>query len=1054
MKKTINALQIEIEKLRKENEKLRKINNSLRNRETNNINSNEQKFSEEQKHFFQLVEFLPLGVVIYNTSGKVIYVNKATLDIFKLENSDTFLGADILDSLPEYEKEKIKVRFNKILEGKPVSTAEEKVYDSKGNLMDLEVISQKVDFQEEAAVMTLFSDITKRKLTEKALKESEESYRRFFDHSPDPIVIIADGKILSYNKAAIDFIEEESTNSYVGLSIDSFLHPDYSRQVHELLKTIDSGIQYESMTKLVFITKKGNEKHVEAGAVQTYFQGRKAIQVVWRDITNRIQAYNKLKTSEETYRELFNTANEAIYIQNKNGEFIDVNQGVINMYGYPKEFFIGKTAFDLAAPGRNDLGRVMKQFHKAFNGEPQQFEFWGIRKNGEIFPKVVNLYKAQYFGENVVYAFAVDISDIKNAQAKIEESEERFRLLFNQAADYILIFDHNHGEFPVIVNANESALKAFGYKKDEFIGMSAKKITDNETLKNVPSRLNEFKQGQPLLFEACRIRKDGSSFPVEVSIRIITIDNKKLIYSIERDITERKHSEKEITRLAALIEQIDAIAMITDINGNIEYVNPAFQAITQYSPDEVIGKKPNIIKSGRHLDNFYQNLWKTIKNGEIWNDIIINKKKDGTLYYEDALIFPIKDRNNNIINYAAIGRDITQEYKLKQQLQQAQKMETVGTLSGGIAHDFNNLLTVINGHAEMALMKLPKDAKVYNDLLAITKAGKRAEKVTNQLLAFSRKQIHEPTILQINKTIKDLGKMLRRLIPANITIKYDLMDDIPNIKADPNQIEQVLINLVVNARDAIEENKANNTRRIDIKTQSVDLDQKFVNNYPGSKKGNFILISIKDSGIGMDEKTKERVFEPFYTTKETGKGTGLGLSMVYGIIKQNSGSIFIDSKPYSGTTFKIFWPATTDASPQTTGNNLQNETLAGNETILLVEDDNDVRELVSLALKNFGYFVIEAESGLKAIDYINENETAIDLMITDIIMPGINGKELASRLKEKISLDRVLFVSGYSQDHLLQNGSLQQGINFLQKPYPIDILIKKVRKILDAANKN
>ena len=379
-------------------------------------------------------------------------------------------------------------------------------------------------------------------------------------------------------------------------------------------------------------------------------------------------------------------------------------------------------------------------------------------------------------------------------------------------------------------------------------------------------------------------------------------------------------------------------------------------------------------------------------------------------------------------------------------------METVGTLSGGIAHDFNNLLTVINGHAEMALMKLPKDAKVYDDLLAITRAGKRAEKVTNQLLAFSRKQIHEPTILQINKTINDLGRMLRRLIPANISIKYDLQDNIPNVKADPNQIEQILINLVVNARDAIDENNQNNSRRIDIKTRSVEIGQDFTDSHPGSKKGNYVLISVKDSGIGMDEKTKERVFEPFFTTKETGKGTGLGLSMVYGIIKQNGGSIFIDSEPNSGTTFKIYWPATEESSNHSLEDERDNDILAGNETILLVEDDNDVRELVSLALKNFGYNVIEAESGLKAIDLIHESDAAIDLMITDIIMPGINGKELASRLKDNISLNRVLFVSGYSQDHLLQNGSLQQGINFLQKPYPIDVLIKKVREILDSVN--
>ncbi len=628
MEKTLKNLREELEQLRKENEHLRKINAAILNHSTNQENINTPYFPDQQKQFFQLIEFLPLGVVIYDTKGNVIYVNKAALDIFKISNPDIFLNANLLDNLPEYEKRKIKSRFEMILDGKFVPKIEEKVYDYSGNLMDLEVISQKVNFQESTGVMTIFSDITHRKLTEKTLKENEEAYRHFFDQSPDPIAIIAKDKILSYNKAVINFIEEESSNSLIGRSIDCFLHPDYRDKIHKLLKAIDSGIQYDSMVKLIFVTQKGKHKHAEAGAVQTYFQGQKAIQVVWRDITTRVQTYNKLKASEETYRELFNNANEAIYIQNRDGKFIDVNQGVINMYGFPKEYYIGKTPFDLAAPGKTDINQIMKQFHKAFNGEPQQFEFWGKRKNGKIFPKIVHLYKARYFGETVVYAFAMDISEIKKAQSKIKESEERFRLLFKHAADCILIFDPNQGKYPIVVDANESALKAFGYKKNELIGISADKITGNEFLKKAPARIKKLRQNRVLIFEANRIRKDGSTFPVEISTRIIKMNNKKLIYSIERDITERKKAEQEITRLAALIEQIDAIAMITDLNGYVEYVNPAFQTITQYNQDEIIGKKSNILKSGKHSSDFYQQLWTTIKNGEIWHDILINTKTE------------------------------------------------------------------------------------------------------------------------------------------------------------------------------------------------------------------------------------------------------------------------------------------------------------------------------------------------------------------------------------------------------------------------------------------
>lgn len=413
----------------------------------------------------------------------------------------------------------------------------------------------------------------------------------------------------------------------------------------------------------------------------------------------------------------------------------------------------------------------------------------------------------------------------------------------------------------------------------------------------------------------------------------------------------------------------------------------------------------------------------------------------------------ITERNKEL---AAMNRELNdqiyQRIKLQEQLDQTQKLDSIGTLAGGIAHDFNNLLTVIKGYSDIALVKIKdKEDPVYKNISQVLIATERAENLTNQILTFSRKQIYNPKILEINKVIMDSHKMLHRLIGEDIHIEMKLLPEIPTIKADPVQIEQILINLIVNARDAINQktDKASE-KKITIETNQQILDNDFAKTHVTSQIGLHVVITISDNGIGMNKDVVEKIFEPFYTTKDKGKGTGLGLATVYGIIKQNRSNIFVYSEPGKGTTFKVYWQASQETATISGKRDSESLNLSGKESLLIVEDDDDVRKLASSALSEFGYEVSSAEDGNKALEFVNENNQQIDLLITDLIMPGMNGKELSEKIKSLKPDIKILFVSGYTEEHIAQSGKLDKNINFLSKPYTMVSLAQKVREVLDA----
>lgn len=377
-------------------------------------------------------------------------------------------------------------------------------------------------------------------------------------------------------------------------------------------------------------------------------------------------------------------------------------------------------------------------------------------------------------------------------------------------------------------------------------------------------------------------------------------------------------------------------------------------------------------------------------------------------------------------------------------------MEAIGTLSGGIAHDFNNLLTVINGHAEIGLMRLKEGHHLYKDLQAILQAGQRAESLTRQLLAFGRKQEFEPEILDINSVITGLDRMLRRLIGEDFTVEMNLGPDIPKIKADPGQIEQILLNLIVNARDAIRATNDRGTKKvITVETHKITVAQEYIADHPESRRGLHVMLAVSDSGCGMDAETKSRIFEPFFTTKEKGKGTGLGLSTVYGIVKQNKGTVSVYSEKGHGTTFKVYWPSTVEKSEPLVVKKAPANTLSGSETILFVEDEDAVRNFACHSLRRWGYSVYEAANGKTALELIKNGDLHIDLLITDLIMPEMDGMELGEKIGEMFPTVDILYASGYTSDHLMNTDKLHEGVHFIRKPFSVQALAKKVREILD-----
>jgi PAS domain S-box-containing protein len=624
----------------------------------------------------------------------------------------------------------------------------------------------------------------------------------------------------------------------------------------------------------------------------------------------------------------------------------------------------------------------------------------------------------------------------------LEDSEKRYRRLFESAKDGILILDADTGK---VVDVNPFLLTLLGYSYEALYGQHIWELgvfKDIAASKDAFATLqdNEYIRYDDLPLETSA----GKPIAVEFVSNVYLVDHSKVIQCNIRDITARKQADAEYKRLMASIEQSGEAIITTDARGVIQYVNPAFEQTSGYSRKEVESQTPRLLKSGKQGEAFYRHLWKTISGGSVWRGRMINRRKDGTFYTEEATISPVRDPLGRIVNYVAAKRDITDHLRLEAQFQQAQKMEAVGLLAGGVAHDYNNMLSVIIGYAELALFKVDPTQPLYADLEQIIKAAGRSANITRQLLTFARKQTIIPVVLDLNETVESMLKMLRRLIGEDIDLAWLPRTGPCAVKMDPVQVDQILANLCINARDAIAD-----IGKVTIETGEAVFDETYCADHFGYVEGDYVLLAVSDDGCGMDKETLDQIFEPFFTSKGVGQGTGLGLSMVHGIVKQNNGFINVYSEVGKGTTFKIYLPRYAGQAVAAHQDKVVSVPLGRGETVLVAEDESELLTLDKIILEKLGYRVLAAATPTEAIRLAREHACEIKLLITDIIMPEMNGRELAERLQFLCPGMKVMFMSGYTANVIAFRGVMDTNVNFIQKPFSITDLALAVRNALE-----
>jgi PAS domain S-box-containing protein len=1066
----------------------------------------ETAFRTSQNQLQIIFENAAMGIALVNAAGIPIHSNPA------LHRMLGYTGEDLRRmSFPEFthpdDVDKDWFLAQELFTGKRKSYQIEKRYIKKnGEFMWANLTASIIpeDNGKLKFCIGMVEDITDRKFAEVALRESEEKFKAQYKGLPIPTYTwwktTDDFVLVDYNSAA-ENLPHSKISGMSGITASKFYN-DMPVMIENFNRCFDEKTVIQTEMLYTYRTT-GESRYLDISYV---YVPPDIVMVHTRDITGQREAEKAKRESDEAYRIVAETASDAIIKIADDNTILFINQAGEKIFGYKVEEMIGQPLTMLMPTSLRPT--LEEGVYSYLTTGRNSVETYALHAYGHRFPLEISFGEHQE-GKHFFIGIARDITERKRAEELQRQNEEWLAAIFEASQDGIAVEEN---EKVVFVNKCFLRMYGFDDAR-EVIGNSITQLQtpeDNERVIEYGRRRMQGEQA-PTVYEFKGISKTGEILDLEASISTFTSNGKFYIVSAQRDITERKKAEEAVLEAnqRALLEYeklLGRIARLTESLGTARDLQTIYRALYIFAvnsvpctgffvslydaardvriptfiysdgeeidvsgfPEMGMTGSPNsrAVASGKIIieDDFQATMaGKPIVNigidknpnpsrsclvapmsvmGRIVGAIEVQSQQMAAYGKEHATAMQMAA--NLAANAIENVRLLEQERQKDEQLRQAQKLESVGRLAGGIAHDFNNMLTAINGYSDLLLRKINSDDPLRQNVIEIKKAGERSASLTHQLLAFSRQQILQSKVIDLNDVVLDTIKMLQRLIGEDVHLITRLDPMLDQIEADPGQLVQVIMNLAVNARDAMP--KGGN---LTIETKNVYIDEEFAAKHIPTQPGMYVLLSVTDTGIGISEEGRRHIFEPFYTTKDIGKGTGLGLATVYGIVKQSDGYIWVDSDPGAGAAFKIYLPPVRRSIEAEEVRKPVEESSTGTGKILLVEDEEMVRNLSREVLEACGYEVTEAINGVEALNICRQTNCSFDLLMTDVVMPQMGGRELAEKMAQMKPEIKVLFTSGYTDDSVFQQSINEKGINFIQKPFTFDSLAGKIRKILE-----
>lgn len=1019
------------------------------------------------------------GILILDVaSRKITDVNPYMMELLGYSR-DEFLGKEIWEIGLFKNKEESQTAFRELQETGYIRYEDMPLQTKSGKQWNVEFISNVYREDSDHVIQCNIRDITERKRAEEALRQSEERYRIVTDTASEAIITIDENSTILFINPSTEKIFGYSAAEMIGESL-TILMPEYLRHLHNAgmnryLETERKHVSWEAV-ELPGLHKNGQEIPLEISFSEYINSGHRYFTGIARDITPRKQAEEHTRNTEERLRIILETSRDGILIEN-DSLIIYVNKSYLQLLGYNKdEELLGKPVSEILPPEEGE--RMMEYGHRRLRGEsvPSIYEFKAKRKDGTLVDVEGAVSTSFVGGKKYIATTIRDLTERKQAQQALVITEiakrrlaERQAAILNALPSEICLLDGDGNILDVNVKWREFAFKnnyegsSWGIGSNYLATCESANEIAIEGAKQAADGIRAVISGKSKHFDMeypCHSPTEQRWFklmvvpiyedPSEgVVVMHVNITESELAKNALRDVTLELDAAIFAYR-QVLGKSLDVICTV-DGAGRFVQVSAASKEVWGYEPAELTGKMYIELV---HPDDRYKTILAAtgIMSGIATSDFDNRYvRKDGSV--ADIMWSANWSEPDGVM--FCVARDVSQIKKAEKalnesekQLRQAQKLESVGRLAGGIAHDFNNMLTAINGYSDLTLRRLQDDDPLRRNIEEIKKAGERSASLTHQLLAFSRQQILQPVVLNLNEVITDTLKMLQRLIGEDVQLVTALNPKSGQVKVDPGQLSQIIMNLSVNARDAMPQGG-----RLTIETANVDLDEESTRHHADALPGAYVMLSMSDTGTGMNAETQQHLFEPFFTTKGVGKGTGLGLATVYGIVKQSGGNIWVHSEEGVGTTFKIYLPQVVEQAKKAELKDSSDELPRGTEMILLVEDEEMVRSLTRQILEESGYTVFEAQSGAEALSLCEKNDCHIDLLMTDVVMPHMGGRELAERFAHIYPNIQILFTSGYTDDAVVRHGVISAEANFIQKPFTPDGLAHKVREVLDAHGK-